>query len=531
MGERYQVVIVGGGPVGVSLAVELGQRGLNVAVVERHREVGRIPKGQGLTHRSLEHFYFWNCLEQIRSARLLPADFHLGGVIVYDNALSPYVANNGNHGRNTLHPYFFQRNERLPQYLTEEVMRARAAEIPNITFYWEHTAKSAEQDEKGVHVIAASEEWPYEDIELEADYVVGCDGTRSITCAKAGIERHGTDLGERMVLAVFSSPELNKGLDRFIDKTTIMVLKPKYNGAWQFFGRVSLENSTFFFHAPVEPNTKPSEKDRVLAVMQEAAGFEFAAEFQHIGFWDFKIEIADTYRNGRIFIAGDAAHSHPPYGGHGLNSGLEDVTNLGWKLAAMFEGWAGEALLDTYTEERREVFVHTGEDVIAGGIIKEGKWLNSNSPGNDEDAFKALWKAHCDDSDNADYVVNYSGSPLVAGTKDGVTGVHSTHAFNARAGYHLAPQVLSSGKNVFEELGSGFTLLAFDAAENDVTGFEQAAATLNIPLKVIRDSYADGRLAYESQLMLVRPDQFFAWVDRGETVEPKAVLKTAVGAQ
>lgn len=528
--ERYQVVIIGGGPVGVSLAVELGQRGIKVAVVERHREVGRIPKGQGLTHRSLEHFYFWNCVDEIRKARLLPEGYHIGGIIAYNNAMSEYWYDNGK-ARNKLHPYFFQRNERLPQYLTEEVMRARAAQIPNITFYWEHTVKTVEQHAEGVRVGATGEQWPYEDIELEADYAVGCDGTRSITNARVGIERHGTDMGKRMVLTVFSAPELNKGFERFGDKTTFLMLNPKYDGAWQFFGRVGVEASTFFFHSPVNPETEPTDTDYILSVMQEAAGFTFDAEFQHVGFWNFKVETADTYRKGRVFIAGDAAHNHPPYGGHGLNSGLEDVTNLGWKLAAMFEGWGSEALLDTYTEERRPVFLQTGEDVIAGGIKSDADWLYAHNPDVDRADFEAAWAKRIEVSDEpSSYEISYQGSSIVINPDDGAPGVHGEHTLKARGGHHLAPMTLSSGRNVFEDLGTGFTLLAFDIDDETVSGFERAASQLNVPLKVVRDSYADSRLEFESPLMLVRPDQFLAWVSNGGSIDPAAIVATAAAA-
>jgi choline dehydrogenase-like flavoprotein len=125
MTERYQVVIVGGGPVGVALAVELGQRGITCAVVERHREVGRIPKGQGLTHRSLEHFYFWNAVDEIRTIRLLPKGYPIGGVVVYGNLMGNYWYPNDT-ARNSLHSFYFQRNERLPQYLTEDRKGRRA---------------------------------------------------------------------------------------------------------------------------------------------------------------------------------------------------------------------------------------------------------------------------------------------------------------------------------------------------------------------------------------------------------------------
>jgi 2-polyprenyl-6-methoxyphenol hydroxylase-like FAD-dependent oxidoreductase len=531
MAERYQVVIVGGGPVGVSLAIDLGQRGVNVAVIERHRDVGRIPKGQGLTFRTLEHFYFWNCVEEIRKARLLPPDYKIGGVLIYENAMSDYWYP-ANTARAKTDRFFYQKNERLPQYLTEEVVRARAAQIPNITFYWEHTVKNVEQDENGVRVSATGEQWPYEDIEIEADYGVGCDGTRSITNIKQAIERHGTDLGFRMCLAVFRSQELNTFLERFGETTTFLILHPKYKGAWQFFGRVGVEAGTFFFHAPVDPTTTPTDTEKILDAMYEAAGFSFNAEFEHLGLWNLKVEVADTYRKGRVFIAGDAAHSHPPYGGHGLNSGLEDVTNLGWKLAATLQGWGSDALLDTYDEERRPIFLETGEDIIVGGIQRDGRWLDTYNPNMDKEAFEAAWAQRLAATEDPwPYVVNYQGSSIVVSPQGGAPGVHDEYVDTARPGHHLAPSLLSSGANIYEELGTDyFTLFAMDTEDNIIDRFIAAAAELQIPLKVVRDTYADDRMKYESPLMLIRPDQFLAWVS--DTAEPDTttIMKQVVAA-
>ena len=253
------------------------------------------------------------------------------------------------------------------------MLRARAAQLPSVELLFERTANKVEQYEAGARVTVASEVWPYEDEVLEADYVVGCDGARSLVREQVGIERHGTDFGQKMVLAVFSSPELHRGLEGLGDHTTYNVVNPTTYGARQFFGRVEVGVS-WFFHAPVAPDTTVNDLDYLHQLMEEVAGFSFPVAFEHVGFWNLRIEVADSYRNGRVFIAGDAAHSHPPYGGFGLNSGLEDVTNLGWKLAATLEGWGSDALLDSYSEERQPIFVQTGEDVIAGEIRGTASW-------------------------------------------------------------------------------------------------------------------------------------------------------------
>ena len=194
------------------------------------------------------------------------------------------------------------------------------------------------QDADGVQVTIAERNSDRQRT-LRADYVVGCDGSRSLVREAAGITQTLSDHDRLMVLLVFRSTGLHRLLERFPNKSFYNVLHPDLKGYWKFFGRVDL-GTTWFFHAPVPLGTTKDNFD-FRGLLHEAVGDEFDVEFEHIGFWDLRVAIADQYRMGRVFIAGDAAHSHPPYGGYGINTGLEDAANLGWKLAAALQGWAG----------------------------------------------------------------------------------------------------------------------------------------------------------------------------------------------
>jgi 2-polyprenyl-6-methoxyphenol hydroxylase-like FAD-dependent oxidoreductase len=553
--DTFDVAIVGGGPVGVALAVELGQRGISCVLVERHLTPQPIPKGQNLTNRTLEHFYFWRCVDELRAARVMPPDYPIGGVTTYRTLDSPYFHamgrdRSGRTGRGAgVREYYFQLNERLPQYCTEAVLRNRLTQLPSVSTMFGWTAVDVRQDDEGAdvtvvpsHDSGAFYSWSAdteqqhnrdapqpEGQRLRARFVVGCDGGRSLVREAMGIDRGGRDFDQRMVLAVLRSKELHEFLNRFPPATTYRVMKPELRGYWQFFGRIDVGEG-FFFHAPVPGNATPDNFD-FLGLLHDAAGFEFHAEFDHIGFWDLRIMVASQYSLGRMFIAGDACHQHPPYGGFGLNTGLEDAANLGWKLAAAVQGWGGQTLLDSYGQERQPIFAETGEAMIAGGIERDREWLERYNPERDQAEFERAWAEYgaARAWQAQTYEPHYEGSSVVSGPPGGVCSIHGRLAFKAEAGHHLAPRELSSGRNVFEALGDGFTLLAFGADDESVGALESAATACRVPVKVVRDSYADGREQYEARLVLVRPDQYVVWSANAAPAEPEALFKRVCG--
>lgn len=364
---------------------------------------------------------------------------------------------------------------------------------------------------------------------LEADYLIGCDGSHSMVRENAGIARSGTNFDKCMVLIVFRSRDLHEKLKRFPERSTYRVLDPDLHGYWKFFGRVDV-GEEFFFHVPV-PNNVDRSNFNFNECLFNATGFQFDFEILHAGFWDLRNAVASTYRIGRIFIAGDAAHSHPPYGGYGLNNGLEDAVNLSWKLAACIAGWGSDRLLDSYSAEREPIFREVAEDFIAARIRQDDAFLTRYAPERDRAEFEAAWKARESDvgSRRKAYEPHYDGSAIICGPPEGKTAARGVHSLEARAGHHLSPQVLSSGRNVYEELGRDFTLIALGAdAAGGADAFEQAARSRNIPLKIARETALATRENYGSPLILVRPDQHIAWV--GEAAEDEdGIMQKVVG--
>jgi len=526
MAKRYQVIIVGGGPVGVGLAVELGLRGISCALIERRLAPQNIPKGQNLTPRTVEHFQRWGIVNELRAARIMPPGYPIANITAYGDLMSDYWFSPPM--REIVRPYYAEAPERLPQYRTEMVLRDKMAMLPNVDSRMGWIAESVAQDDDGVQVTVADTVGGGRET-LTADYAVGCDGARSLVREQIGIGRSGADFDQTMVLAVFRSRELHERLKRFPPGSTYLVLRPEYKGYWQFFGRIDVGEG-WFFHAPVPPGTTRDNYD-FTALLHRAAGFPFALEFDHVGFWDLRISVAQRYRVGRVFIAGDAAHSHPPYGGYGLNNGLEDIRNLGWKLAARLQGWGSDELLMSYGRERRPIFEETGADFIAGRIDADHEFLDRYNPERDRAEFETAWQARAGGMGERvlSYEPNYEGSPVIMGPPGGICSAHGTHSFTARAGHHLAPQPLSSGRNVYDELGPDFTLLAFGAEDQAVNRFHAAARVLGVPLKSIRDDNEAARAAYGARLVLVRPDQYVVWTGDTAPDDAAGILGTAVG--
>ncbi|AXV18082.1 monooxygenase (plasmid) [Neorhizobium sp. SOG26] len=432
--SHYDVIIVGGGPVGMGLAIDLGQRGLHVAVLEKYAQPQPVPKGQNLTGRTMEIAVSWGVDKRLRALRTTDRAKNTGGLVSWGTLLSG--CNYEWLNRGLVSRYYDEPNERLPQYKTEEALRARAAELGTVIVEYGVEFTNVTQDESGCRVSASRKEVETE-LQLTASYVVGCDGSRSRLRGQAGLVQTVDDHDKRMLLAVFRSTQLDEVLGEHRHYSIFNNLSPELKGYWQFLGRVD-DQREWFFHAPVGLEQEFSAGD-LAKLLATVVGKPFDVELVYLGFWDLRFALADCYRNKRLLIAGDAAHSHPPYGGYGINSGFEDARNLGWKLEAIVKGWASDGLLDTYDFERRHVFDSTIRDFIRRSIESDADFLNNFHPDRNAEAFAAELARRREFSvrEVEQFAPHYTGSPLSYGTQ-GLPSALGSHQFSALPGFKLS---------------------------------------------------------------------------------------------
>jgi 2-polyprenyl-6-methoxyphenol hydroxylase-like FAD-dependent oxidoreductase len=540
--QTTPVAIVGGGPVGLILALFLDHYGVESTVFNTEKTTRWHPKGNGQNSRTMEHYRTLGFVDRIRALGI-PRDHP------FDHAVFTRLSSH--------EIYRFRRptqEERLairrttpvtdqyvePMYhvnqmYVEAEMLERARTRPRIRLRFGWQVDAVAQDADGVTVRArnvdtgAEESW-------RAAYAAGCDGARGIVRRTLGIRYDGdvrdTDYMAGLVYSIYMRiPDL---LPRFLG----------HRRAWAYWlinadsaGMVISLDGKEEFMVLAKPNRPDGNLDvaEVRRWMQRAVGADIPIEIIAYKPWNAGAAlVAERYVSGRIALAGDSAHLFTPTGGFGMSTGLDDASNLGWKLAALVQGWGGPFLLASYETERRPIgYRNTGASrkiavtwrapVVTPHIEDDGPAGEAERRAARESSFvkdNHFFRDEEVDATGVQLGARYDGSPLIAPdgepppedldvyTPSGVPGGRLPHLWldDRRA----------AGSSLFDRLCRGFTLLRVGEPSVDAGAIRRAAKARGMPFAVLDIDLAEAPALFGRKLVLVRPDQHIAW--RGDSL-------------
>jgi 2-polyprenyl-6-methoxyphenol hydroxylase-like FAD-dependent oxidoreductase len=541
--KQADVLIIGGGPSGLVLALELGRRGVPCIVFEQNSEPPAFPKANSTTSRTMEHYRRLGLADEIRQLGL-PDDYtpdisyhtHFGDYeLARFRALSRKEAlTSRGKDASALTP---EPMHRAQQMLIEPVLRRHAKSFPAIDLRLGWQVQAIEETADGV-TARVVEGASGKISELTADYLVGCDGARSMVREATGLKFEGIGaedrefMGGRMLATYFRAPEFYEFTPKRSSWQYWAISKKRLGALVAIDGR-----GTFVLHTQL-----PRGVDKSVAFARESieitAGRKFNYEILGFAEWTAGFTlVAEKFSTRRIFVAGDAAHLFTPTAGLGYNTSVDDAANLGWKLAAACLGWGGPQLLPSYSVERKPVaqrnttFARSIAEYFRSMTLPEAL----ESPGAEGDAVRADYGQHLEqvgirefNAPGIYFGAYYGDSPIVA-TEGGEPPLDDPNRYvpNAKTGSRAPHVCLEDGVALYDKFGRDFTVLRLSGTA-DASGLERAAAARKVPLSVANIKNKAVRDLYGHDLVLIRPDQHIAW--RGNAAsDADSIIAKAVG--
>ncbi|MCP5471586.1 MAG: FAD-dependent oxidoreductase [Sinobacteraceae bacterium] len=539
------VLIVGGGPVGLTLGIDLAHRGQSALVVEERMVATPHPKATLLGSRSMELFRRWNLDEAIFAASV---PNHLPYYIIFTTRLagqelhrfrSPSI----DEGRRR-DPAALQRFRELQwspysktqigQQALEPVLVEHARTLPGLTLRHGWRCESFEQHPD--HVLGHLCEVATGKREtVRARYLVACDGGSGEIRRALGIRRNGRGRMRANVSFFFRSREFLEVHGLGV-ANLYFVFTPDSFGVFTAIDGVELWNFQYYFLDP----TKQTEELDARQILHRAVGKPFEFELLQTMHWHHHQSVARSWRQGRVFLAGDAAHLFAPTGGVGMNTGIGDACDLAWKLDAVLRGWGGETLLESYEIERKPIAVRnslisaTNSDKI--DMVMDETPANIDQPGAEAEAARAVlarkikWLARQFNSAGTHLGYRYIDSPVIVGDgtpeppDDPLQVVPSTWP-----GSRAPHAWMADGRSTLDLLGRDAVLLRFGSAESADQRLLDAAQAVGMPLTI--EELHDPAIAklYETRLVLVRPDGHVAWRGARLPDDPAALIDVVRG--
>jgi 2-polyprenyl-6-methoxyphenol hydroxylase-like FAD-dependent oxidoreductase len=542
------VIVIGAGPCGLILAIELGRRGVETVVLDEKTSPAPFPQANATQARTMEHYRRLGLAERIRSQGL-PPDYPTD--IAYftrftKHELARFSLPAARQARDLIKTLTgswsaAELPHRCSQMFVERILRAEAEALEAVKIRSGWRAIRVQQSDAGVAVEAESADGG-DDTTFRSKFVVGADGAHSMTRKSLGFNLVGEAgvvrdfLGGRMFAIYIRTGELYHLIPHPAAWTYWTVNRDRRSIMFAINGI-----DEFVVHTQLGRNEHAEDisDSHAKALFHAALGKVLDVEIIARSSWTAGYTlVAEKFQRGRVFLGGDAAHLFTPTGGLGYNTAVEDAVNLGWKLAAVAKGWGGPYLLDTYEIERQAIakrntsYARSFATSIGGYVPPID--LEDESPSGETARHAAgdYLNAHARAEFNIPGVTfggRYDNSPITI--SDGTLPPPDTaniYVPTACPGGRPPHIWLPDGRSIFDTFGSEFSLLRLGTRRSDVTEFVEAAEALSIPLTVVDAESDETHELYGAELALIRPDQIIAW--RGDILaDPMSILRQATG--
>ena len=528
------VLIVGGGPVGLGLAIELGLRGVRCLLVEQGDGTIEHPRANAENSRTMELCRRWGVAELVR-AEGTPADF--SHTVLYVTAMAGWELariDRPTHGGGGALGTSPERPQRCNQIWFDRILAERLADLPSVTLRFGCRFETFAEDDDGI-VATVTDRATGTSHRVRAQYLVACCGGRSAIPRLVGA---GTDSAPALGYPVnifFRTPALWTFHDK--GKTSLNFLVGP-EGLWGNLTAIDGRELWRLTLQGTETYIDPKDVD-VDAMLNRAMGRGFPREVIRVVGWTRRDFVAPRWRFGRVLIAGDCAHQNSPAGGFGMNTGMGDIDNLGWKLAAVLEGWGGPGLLDSYEIERRPVASRNVSAATANfraQTVTGVEQICDDTPAGAalrERVGARLAEEHCKQfiSDGIALGYRYDPSPVIVA--DGSLPPPDSiqrYTPSTHPGCRAPHGWIEGNFSTLDLFGDGFVLLRLGRDAPDGGGLADAARQRGVPLRI--ESIDDAKIVgiYECRLVLVRPDGHIAWRGDDAPADPLAVIDRVRGA-
>ena len=564
-----EVLVVGAGPVGLTLALELDRRGIKTLLVERNDSTTQHPKMDITNCRSMELYRRIGIADELR-AHAVPADHPMKvswatGAAGWELAAFEYDSVDRAHERiakTTDGSLALEPSMRVSQIILEPALRdilLARAQHTTVEYGWGLDTFTQDADGVAVELVETATGARRT---VRAWYVAGCDGASSRTRTLLSIGADEIDLRKRMLRDLGPRRSLGSLLrnlrhdgtkppdgrfylvhfrtsDHEIDRRFGYVWHLQSPEGWTLISQD--DGDIWTLHAPLGIGTDADAIDPA-AFVRERLGHDFDLEVLVANAWTPRLVVADSFGAGRVWLAGDAVHQFTPTGGYGMNTGVGDAVGLAWALTGQLCGWGGPGLLSAYETERRGVALRNREaaarHAVVRGAIMTTDWRDMHSERWFGDRARRRLGREIADLGNLENEAlgielgyRYDDSPVIS-HDSGPAPRQTMDAYTPTTWPGGRPPSISLADStaIFDLFGDGFTLLRF--ADHDCTDFEKAAAVAGLPLTVVditepRDAKA--RRIYERDLVLIRPDQHVAWRGDAPPTDPSAVIDLVRG--